>query len=63
MEPVDASKSNPFNLDAYIAQQRREFCRQFHDRHRMRRALGHGLGADVDHRGLTLGIQVGEHDG
>lgn len=24
MEPVDASKSNPFNLDAYIAQQLRE---------------------------------------
>lgn len=24
MDPVDASKSNPFNLDAFIAQQRRE---------------------------------------
>ena len=23
--------------------------------------MGHGFGSDIDHRGLTLGVEVGKH--
>jgi hypothetical protein len=47
--------------DIAVAQQRRQRRRQHHDGPSLRDAVGHGLGADIDHRGLTLGVEVGKH--
>ena len=50
-----------FGGDVAIAQEGGQRRREHDHGHGSGDTVGHGLGADIDHRGLTLGVEVGKH--
>ena len=52
-----------FAGDLAVGDEHCEGARQHDGRHGMGGAVGGGLGADVDHRGLIFRVYMGEHGG